>query len=191
VIEVRRARDRFRTDQAGITTWHCFSAGAHYDPDNLSFGALVGVDEHLVQPGAGFDWHAHRGVRIVSWVLEGVLRHERSGGETRLVRPAELLVQSTRDGIRHRETNASVAEPLRFVQTTVLDDAPAAARPTVGVDVHRAAFASDGSRPLHVFVARGEFAGSGVSVRTGDSIRLREGDSVSLDGAGELLVLAL
>jgi mannose-6-phosphate isomerase-like protein (cupin superfamily) len=191
VIEVRRAAGRFRTDQPGISTWHCFSAGAHYDPGNLSFGALVGVDEHLVQPGAGFDWHAHRGVRIVSWVLDGVLRHEDGNGPERLVGPGELLVQSSGDGIRHRETNAS-EETLRFVQTTVLDPSPASVRAAGGgVDVRRDAFSSDGSRPAHLFVARGEFAGTGVTVSAGDSIRLGAGAALSLGGDGELLVLAL
>ena len=44
MIELRRAGQRFHTSQPGIETWHSFSAGAHYDPDNVAFGPLVGVD---------------------------------------------------------------------------------------------------------------------------------------------------
>ncbi len=119
-----KVQRRFHTMQSGIETWHALSAGAHYDPDHLSFGPVVGLDEHLVEPGAGFDWHAHRGVHIVSWVLEGTLRHEGSDGIERVVAPGELFVQSTGDGIRHRETNASDLEALRFVQVTILADGP-------------------------------------------------------------------
>ena len=122
---------RFHTVQSGIETWHTLSAGAHYDPDHLSFGPVVGLDEHLVEPGAGFDWHAHRGVHIVSWILEGTLRHEGSDGVERSVAPGELFVQSTGDGIRHRETNHSDVEPLRFVQVTILGDGPVGVRSTV------------------------------------------------------------
>jgi hypothetical protein len=104
----------------GITSWHCFSAGAHYDPQRLSFGPIVAFDEHLVAPGAGFDWHAHRGVTILSWVLAGTLRHEDGNALPGLVGPGSLFVQSGADGIRHRETNASTTEPLRFLQITLL-----------------------------------------------------------------------
>lgn len=115
---------RYETVQPGIHTLHTFSAGAHYDPDNVAFGPIIGLDEHTVDPGAGFDWHAHRGVHIASWILKGTLRHQDSNGEERLVTPGVLLVQSTGDGIRHRETNASDTEQLRFVQVTVLGDGP-------------------------------------------------------------------
>lgn len=129
---VYRAGDRFVTEHDGITSYHCFSAGPHYDPDRVAFGPLVGVDEHHVAPGAGFDWHAHRGVTIVSWVLDGSLRHEDAAGP-RLVTPGELFVQHAGDGLRHREWNASDSVALRFVQTTVL-----AATATKACTVHTA-----------------------------------------------------
>ncbi|HVU92949.1 MAG TPA: pirin family protein [Jatrophihabitans sp.] len=114
--------ERGRSSGPGIESWHSFSSGPYYDPSRISFGPVIGVDEHLVAPGAGFDWHAHRGVHIASWVLSGALRHEDSAGAVRVVRPGELFVQSTGTGMRHREWNASADEPLRFVQITVLGD---------------------------------------------------------------------
>ena len=118
---IRRADDRFRSTHDGVETWHSFSAGAHYDPDNVAHGMLVGVDEHVVAPGAGFDWHGHRGVAIVSWVVSGRLRHEDDAGRVRRVGPGEVLVQRTGTGIRHCEVNASAREPLRMVQMTLVD----------------------------------------------------------------------
>jgi hypothetical protein len=44
VITVHRAGDRYRTVQPGIVSRHCFSSGAHYDPANLRFGALIALD---------------------------------------------------------------------------------------------------------------------------------------------------
>jgi len=114
---------RGRSSQPGIESWHSFSSGPYYDPDRMSLGPIVGVDEHLVAPGAGFDWHAHRGVHIASWVMAGTLWHEDDTGAAQLVNPGALFVQSTGDGLRHREWNASDAESLRFVQVTVLADA--------------------------------------------------------------------
>jgi redox-sensitive bicupin YhaK (pirin superfamily) len=69
-VEVRRAADRFVTRSAGISTWHCFSFGNHYDPAHVAHGPVVAHDEHLLEPGAGFPPHPHRDLEIVSWVLE-------------------------------------------------------------------------------------------------------------------------
>ena len=119
-----RPDERGTSTQPGIVSRHCFSSGPYYDPSRMSWGPVVGVDDHVVSPGCGFDWHAHRGVHIASWVLSGALRHEDSNGSVRVVTPGALLVQSTGDGIRHTETNASDDHPLRFLQITVLGDGP-------------------------------------------------------------------
>ncbi|MGN6606987.1 MAG: pirin family protein [Jatrophihabitans sp.] len=187
-MRVVRAADRYRVEHDGITSWHCFSAGAHYDPDNTAFGRVIAVDEHLVAPGAGFDWHAHAaGVRIISWVLEGLLRHEDDDGAALEIGPGEVLVQVTGDGLRHRETNAA-PQPLRFVQTAVLDDGPQhlwSGEPDAsGLVVVRDRATVRG----HCFVARGSFVVDGTTLREGDSARLRE--AAQADGAGELLVVA-
>ena len=114
-----RAEQRFRSEYHGIVSLHCFSAGVHYDPARLGFGALVAVDEHLLAPGAGFAEHAHRGVDIVSLVLDGSLRHVGRAGEL-VVGPGALLVQVCGDGITHAESNASEQQPLRIIQLTAL-----------------------------------------------------------------------
>ena len=192
--------DRGRSGQPGIVSRHCFSAGPYYDPARISFGPIVGVDEHLVAPGAGFDWHAHRGVHIGSWVLAGTLRHEDSSGEVRFVPPGVLFVQSTGPGVlRHTETNASDAEPLRFVQVTILAAGepgvwlakPPAVIAGVRVDVRRS-FPARG--PALALVLRGEFsAASGEPVRTGACVVLDRDDAVHFEnqGGGEVLVLEL
>jgi redox-sensitive bicupin YhaK (pirin superfamily) len=75
-MDVRRARDRFRTAAPGLDSRHSFSYGPHYDPDNLGFGVLMAHNEDRLSPGAGYDRHAHRGIDIVTWVLSGTLEHE-------------------------------------------------------------------------------------------------------------------
>jgi len=121
-----RAADRGVSEEPGIQSLHSFSAGAHYDPENVAFGALIGVDEHRLDPGAGFDRHPHRGVAIVTWVLDGALRHEDSTGAVQVVEPGVAAVQITGRGVHHVEANASATAPVHFVQTTLLcdDDEP-------------------------------------------------------------------
>ena len=193
---------RYETRQPGIHTWHSFSAGAHYDPDNVAFGPVVGLDEHTVDPGAGFDWHGHRGVHIVSWVLDGTLRHEDSNGVERFVAPGVLLVQSTGDGIRHRETNASDTESLRFVQMTVLgDDAPGVrlTKPPLSVGgvevvVESGGYGGSSPPPQLITVLDGEFDDGDAIAHygPGDTIRLEtEHQYAFLDGTGTLLVVSV
>lgn len=189
--------DRFETVADGITTRHCFSAGAHYDPERIGFGPLTGLDEHLIEPGAGFEWHPHRGVEILSWVLDGVLRHEDDSGTVLEVGPGELLHQSAGTGIRHRETNASGTAPLRFVQVTVLGEAgpPHGGRaavplllPGLGLFATLAAPTILEVSSAWVFVTAGSVNLTGMNLVAGDSVALTA--TTQLSGAGEALVWA-
>ena len=197
MISVHRAASRFVTQQPGITTRHCFSSGSHYDPANVAFGALIAVDEHLVSPGAGFAAHRHRGVELVSWVLDGALLHSDATGRSVVVLPGSAQYQHAGSGIEHVECNASADEPLRFVQMwllgTVGEPTYAVAPPPVilasgGFSVHSDGAASFTGR-THLFVARGSFAVGTVPLAVGDSVRADE--PVTVDGTGELLVLTL
>jgi redox-sensitive bicupin YhaK (pirin superfamily) len=184
MIEVRRAAARLRSEHDGIVSRHSFSAGAHYDPDNISFGPVIGVDEHVLAGGAGFERHAHSGVIVISWVLDGVLLHE-DATSSRTVRAGQELWQDASSGIEHVERNASDTEPLRFVQTTLLSSGPA----PVFTVLRRAERERLPVVPLmHLYVARGAFSVSGREITEGDSVRVRN-QVVTATGAGELLVI--
>ena len=163
-----RGADRYRTVQPGIETWHEFSAGPHYDPANLAFGSLIGVDEHRLAPGARFERHAHRGVEIVSYVIDGALDHDGT-------RVTGLLRQVAGDGIEHVEGNASQTEPLVLLQFTFLG-AP-------GLPVRLRDCPTELTAPSYVHVLTGTHAG----LATGDSIRATE--DVALRGTGQILVV--
>jgi quercetin 2,3-dioxygenase len=197
VISVHRAAARYVTTQPGITTRHCFSSGSHYDPANVAFGALLAVDEHLVAPGCGFAAHRHRGVELLSWVLRGRLRHSDATGRESFVEPGVAQYQHAGSGIEHVEGNASVSEPLRFVQIwlTAAVDEPRyrLAEPPVPMAagefaVHRSGTASFAGR-VHLYVARGAFSVGTVQLAEGDSVRADE--AITVDGDGELLVFTL
>ncbi len=195
MIDVRRADDRFRVEHDGITTLHCFSAGAHYDPDNVAFGSVIACDEHRLAPGAGFARHAHARVELVSWVLEGALRHQDLGGREAVVGHGQVQRQVAGRGIEHVEGNASDSEPLRFVQLWLLCDAdgPAYELTTAPARLASAKLTVHRDGPLtvapdaHVFVCAGTYAVAGKQLSAGDSVRATEAFDVT--GAGELLVI--
>lgn len=198
-MDLRRAADRYRVEQPGIVTRHCFAAGAYYDPDNVAFGRLIACDEHVVAPDAGFAAHAHAGVELVSWVLDGTLAHWDDAGRRHVVRPGHAQYQRAGAGIRHAERNASSLEPLRLVQLALLTDDE-----TRAYDIAAPPLTLRGGRfevldrcrdarieaPLvFLFVGSGNFHVAGADLAAGDS--LRAAGPVAVDGNGELLVVSV
>ncbi|KQZ76043.1 pirin family protein [Nocardioides sp. Root151] len=121
-MEIHRAGARFVTDADGRVTRHSLSFGSHYDPDNLRFGLLVCHNDDLVQPGGGYPDHPHRDLEIVTWVLDGALRHADSSGTSGVIEPGRVQVMSAGDGVVHSETVDVASGPTRFIQTWVLPD---------------------------------------------------------------------
>lgn len=199
MIDVRRSADRYRVRQPGITSWHCFSSGPYFDPDNVAFGRLIACDEHLVAPGAGFAEHAHAGTELLTWVLDGTLRHRDSAGREHLVQPGVAQYQLTGAGIRHAEHNGSNLEPVHFVQLAMITDADesgyALAAPPVPLGAGRFDVLTrcrgtrvDGSL-VHLFVGGGNFHVAGTDLAPGDSVRAV--GPLDIDGDGELLVVSV
>jgi quercetin 2,3-dioxygenase len=120
--EVARASGRFHTVGEGTSTWHSFSYGRHYDPDRIGFGPIMAINTEHVAPGGGYDLHRHGDVEIVTWVLDGVLRHEDSTGQAGDIRPGTAQRLSAGTGVQHAERNGSDTEPLRFVQMMLRSD---------------------------------------------------------------------
>src|SRR5690242_11007478 len=116
-MDVRRADERYHggDPDAGITSFHAFSFGPHYDPDNLRFGAVIACNEEWLAPGAGFDEHPHSHTEIVTWVVEGELTHRDSAGHATVVRPGDVQHLSAASGVRHVERNDGES-PLTFLQ---------------------------------------------------------------------------
>jgi len=182
MIEVRAPGDRYLTRAGGRTTWHSFSFGAHYDPENVGFGPLVALNDELLPPGTGYDDHPHHDTEIVTWVLSGALRHRDSAGHDEVVGAGEVQVLSAGSGVWHAEVSASPA-PTRFVQCWLrpdiegLDPSYATARPGARGSLEVVASAAGAGLPIHV-------RGSSLSVAG-----LEAGASVSLPAAPRLLVL--
>jgi redox-sensitive bicupin YhaK (pirin superfamily) len=124
-LEVRRAADRFVTDADGIVSRHSFSFGAHYDPGNVAHALLVAHNDDVVAPGAGYGTHPHRDLEILTWVLDGGLRHEDSHGHGGLVVPGLVQRLSAGGGVLHSERNdAATGASVRFVQMWLRPDEP-------------------------------------------------------------------
>ncbi len=120
-IDVRRAGDRFLTEEDWLESRHSFSFGPYYDPANVGFGALLVHNDEVVAPGTGFDTHPHQDLEIVTWVLRGALVHQDSEGHSGIVYPGLAQRMSAGSGIQHSEKNDR-GEPVRYIQMWVRPD---------------------------------------------------------------------
>jgi hypothetical protein len=66
--------------------------------------------------------HSHRDMEIVTWVLEGELRHRDSQGNDAVIYPGLAQRMSAGTGITHSEWNASDSAPVHFLQMWVPPD---------------------------------------------------------------------
>lgn len=116
MIQHRPSASRGQAEHGWLDSQHSFSFGSYYNPRELGFGALRVINEDRVVPGAGFAPHSHQDMEIISYVLDGGLRHRDSTGGGGVLRPGELQVMSAGRGITHSEMNASATEPVHFLQ---------------------------------------------------------------------------
>jgi redox-sensitive bicupin YhaK (pirin superfamily) len=194
-MDVRRADERYSGGDpaTGISSFHAFSFGPHYDPDNLRFGAVIACNEERLDPGAGFDEHPHSHTEIVTWVVEGELTHRDSTGYESLVRPGDVQRLSSAGGVRHVERNDADV-PLVFVQMWLaplepggdpsyevvhgIADSTPYAVPEAGAMLHVRRLAA-GERTavpdapfLYAHVVRGEVRLDGEELGAGDAARI-------------------
>ncbi|MDT8399244.1 MAG: pirin family protein [Pseudomonadales bacterium] len=116
MISVRKADARGRSRFGWLDSRHSFSFGEYFDPQHMGFSALRVINDDSVTPGAGFGTHGHRDMEIISCVLDGVIAHKDSEGNSAELRPGEFQLMSAGSGIHHSEFNASATEPLHFLQ---------------------------------------------------------------------------
>jgi len=122
-VDIRRAGKRDHTQLGWLDSYHSFSFGQHYDPDNTHHGLLLVSNDDRVEPATGFGTHAHSDMEIVTWVLEGRLEHKDSEGNHGELYPGPAQRMSAGTGIRHSEMNPSPVEAVHFVQMWVPPDA--------------------------------------------------------------------
>ncbi len=120
-IAVRRGQDRGGADRGWLKAKHSFSFADYRDPAHMGFRALRVLNEDVIQGEGGFGMHPHRDMEIVTYVLDGALKHNDSEGNGSIIRPGEVQAMSAGTGIWHSEMNPS-SSPVHLLQIWLVPD---------------------------------------------------------------------
>lgn len=119
MIDIIPSEKRYHADHGWLDTrWH-FSFADYYDPNNMNWGPLRVFNDDVVQAGGGFDFHPHKDMEIVSYIVDGELEHKDRLGNRHVNKAGEVQVMSAGTGIVHAESNPSNSA-MRLIQLWIL-----------------------------------------------------------------------
>jgi len=116
MITIRKSDDRGAADLGWLRSRATFSFGGYQDPNFVGFRALRVLNEDRIAPGKGFGPHSHRDMEILTYMIEGRLRHRDHLSGTHVLGRNELQAMSAGDGIVHSEFNASETDGSHSLQ---------------------------------------------------------------------------
>ena len=92
-------------DHGWLKAKHHFSFASYHDPQKMSFGELLVINDDIIAPHTGFDTHPHRDMEIITYVRRGAISHTDNKGNEGRTTAGNVQVMSAGTGISHSEFN--------------------------------------------------------------------------------------
>lgn len=122
-MKLRKSHERGYFENEWLKSFHSFSFGDYYDPNNLHFSDLRVINHDFVAPSSGFGTHPHKDMEIISYVLKGKVEHKDSMGNKKLIQAGEIQVMSAGRGVQHSEYNPDDKNEFELIQIWILPQA--------------------------------------------------------------------
>ncbi len=115
----RAPRTDVSRDQGKFRVHFNFPGRNHPDHEDHGYGPLATVVESFMDPDTLISMHPHRNEEIISWVPEGVMRHDDGDGNKLVTDSDHLMVMGAGSEFWHEERTLADDPPLRMLQIFV------------------------------------------------------------------------
>jgi redox-sensitive bicupin YhaK (pirin superfamily) len=119
MLELRRSRDRGYDDHGWLQSYYTFCFADYYDPEHVDFGPLTVMNQERVKPGKGYPRQQRQDSEILTYLIDGELRHQDSLGNTTVLRAGSLQCLSAGTGLSHTELNTSASRDAHLLHICI------------------------------------------------------------------------
>lgn len=101
-------------DHGWLKAKHHFSFASYHDPNKMSFGELLVINDDRIAPEKGFGMHPHNDMEIITFIKTGAISHEDNQGNKGKTSAGNVQVMSAGTGILHSEYNNGKEETTLY-----------------------------------------------------------------------------